>query len=503
MNLSNRATRAAGRTLIDLFSGAGGLTLGLRQAGFRPILAVEMSAMAAETYFRNFHAASEGAWSEHFQLDLLAQTRRGLAVHPVGDLHSLMDEVQHLVGEDSLDLLAGGPPCQGFSTAGRRNPDDARNRLVWDFLGFVKALNPKVVLIENVTGIGMNFGAGESASTLVQVREALARTGRDGYLTQVLDLNAKDFGIPQHRPRIMIVGLRRDLASRFAPTVGSSELDLVLASSIWSSSAVQLDPPLLAPASEIRPGRAATVMEAIGDLGENGYRWPLERYPPEFAFGRAMRAGDRRYGLTRVAGAEPPNNERRSHGPAVRTRFKLHLALAPFGMRRNIFSLGLQPKPVREIVVDLRELLHEHAVPQPLRLPDGSPLLDDDGLDLGINHAALCTAILAATTRKHSQRPLRGDAFAPTVMSLPDDFVHYAEPRTLTVREMARLQSFPDAFTFYGNPTTGADRRRRETPQYTQVGNAVPPLLAAAVGRHLASILERLETAGRQSRMSA
>ena len=79
-------------------------------------------------------------------------------------------------------------------------------------------------------------------------------------------------------------------------------------------------------------------------------------------------------------------------------------------------------------------------------------------------------------------------------MSLPDDFVHYTYPRTLTVREMARLQSFADSFVFYSKETTGAHRRKLEVPQYTQVGNAVPPLLARAVGEQLMTVLDAADS---------
>ena len=79
---------------------------------------------------------------------------------------------------------------------------------------------------------------------------------------------------------------------------------------------------------------------------------------------------------------------------------------------------------------------------------------------------------------------------SPTVTTLPDDMVHFSEPRILTVREMARLQSFPDWFEFKGKYTTGGDRRTKECPRYTQVGNAVPPLLAQALGATLLKLIK-------------
>jgi len=92
-------------------------------------------------------------------------------------------------------------------------------------------------------------------------------------------------------------------------------------------------------------------------------------------------------------------------------------------------------------------------------------------------------------TKKHRQHALDGKSTSPTVLTLPDDFIHYREPRIHTVREMARLQSFPDSFIFRSKETTGSDRRRFEVPQYTQVGNAVPPMMARAIGERLVELL--------------
>jgi DNA (cytosine-5)-methyltransferase 1 len=132
----------------------------------------------------------------------------------------------------------------------------------------------------------------------------------------------------------------------------------------------------------------------------------------------------------------------------------------------------------------------------PLVMPDGSAILEPQrGVQVGRTHRDIAAIVLELATRKHSQRAHDAGRPAPTMLSLPDDFVHPLEPRTLSVREMARIQSFPDSFTFYSKVTTGADRRRVEVPQYTQVGNAVPPLLAAAVGRHVVSLLAKAEAA--------
>jgi DNA (cytosine-5)-methyltransferase 1 len=93
-------------------------------------------------------------------------------------------------------------------------------------------------------------------------------------------------------------------------------------------------------------------------------------------------------------------------------------------------------------------------------------------------------------TKKHSQRPLKIDAPSPTVVSIPDDVIHPLYPRTFTVREQARFQSFPDYFEFRSKETTGGGKRKTEVPQYTQVGNAVPPLMAKVIGEHIKELLK-------------
>jgi DNA (cytosine-5)-methyltransferase 1 len=478
--------------MIDLFAGAGGLSLGLEAAGFESSLAVELSPMAGETYFRNFVSDDSAAWHRHLELPIQKQVSRGLAIQPAAAVLNDFVSIERLLSSTAgdLDLLAGGPPCQGFSLAGLRNPADQRNKLPFEFLEFVRRLNPKLVLIENVTGIGMTFASTPGQSPLDQLRTALEITG-EGYVAQILELNAKDFGVAQNRPRIMIAGIRRDLANSQIPSFVTEKRSLV--AERWSSDQLVLNPPLLAPAEFVQSG-LVPVGAVLGDIDGGGYLFADRRdYEglPEAARLRFSEQCISRVARDRPPASHPPNHVLRRHGDTTTLRFALHVALAPYGVPNDLFGIGVRhghdmPRAFQEVAA----VLDRHRVPARLEMPDGSPIVDAAGEVLG-GRRALTHAILDLRTKKHSQRALHASKPSPTVMSLPDDFVHYLEPRTLTVREMARIQSFPDSFVFFSKETTGSHRRRHEVPQYTQVGNAVPPLMARAVGLHLIDVLEQ------------
>lgn len=473
-------------TLIDLFAGAGGLSLGLEATGFDSVLAVEASVMAAETYFRNFVDRDMAAWDQHRRdADLEAQIGRGVAVCKTSAVLGQIEAVHRLLNGQRLDLLAGGPPCQGFSLAGMRDPADQRNQLPFEFLRFVDELKPRAVLIENVVGIGLSFTRIPGTAPLEQLRDALREKG---YLAQILEVNSRDFGVPQYRPRVMIAALGLDDVQRLRPDVPLERLH-ELSTERWSSSRPSLAPqlpllempafgqPLLAPVAFLDESRP-TVSDALDDL--DGYSHAPSGY--------VRRLNER---LRPSAGQDPGgpgNHVLRRHSPRTMLRFRLHLALTRYGIKGNIFSLGsrVSRDEARE---RLLQILRQSCVPAPLVF-EGAPIRDPDtGADIGHNHQTLVDALLRLSTLKHSQRALVGDQPSPTLLSLPDDFVHHREPRTLTVREMARLQSFPDTFRFYSKETTGGKKRKTEVPQYTQVGNAVPPLMAYRVGMRLLELL--------------
>ena len=160
---------------IDLFAGCGGLTLGLHRAGFENCLGIEKSPMASETYFHNFvRRLSEGEWAKFLSDNKTPaeQAEHGLVVGEIASVLEDKDLLERLRLQD-IDLVAGGPPCQGFSLAGRRNPEDIRNQLPRQFLEFVEAVDPKAVIIENVSGMTQAFKKHGKPSPFMELRDAL------------------------------------------------------------------------------------------------------------------------------------------------------------------------------------------------------------------------------------------------------------------------------------------------------------------------------------------
>jgi len=293
--------------------------------------------------------------------------------------------------------------------------------------------------MENVEGLRARFAGEDAASPAAQIEEALGQIA-PGYVTRQLRLDAARFGVAQRRPRVLIIALRSDVG-REPPDIKGSSANLP----VWS---------------------------AIADIVDSTYLYDsASDYPADLALARQLRFDETllpRRLLDTPVPSRPPNHKMRRHSDQVTNRFRLMLALAAAGLPSKLLHRASD-----------EDFAHDRlmAAGAESRLP-----LKFDGEVLAEDLESLVSLIDRLSTKKHSQRPL--DRYRPsgTVLSLPDDHVHFEVPRTLTVRELARIQSFPDRFVFYGKETTGGHMRRTEVPQYTQVANAVPPPVAAAVG---------------------
>jgi DNA (cytosine-5)-methyltransferase 1 len=400
---------------IDVFAGCGGLSLGLKRAGWNGLFAIEKDKFAFATLSANFHPSGkfDYSWPDEIErqawdIDELIRCRRAALVRLRG----------------KVDLLAGGPPCQGFSYAGRRLADDPRNKLFEDYLKLVSIIRPTLVLIENVRGFTDDFKTADNGEIFNFAETLVARLGKDYTISHSI-VRACDFGIPQTRPRFFLVGALKTHPS--APKVAH----------VFDALALQSTGFL---AKRGLP-KSPTAWGAISDL--ELARNKLIECPDSPGFKSIFhRRANTRYQRVMRDGHRKPTTDTRlaKHRPEIRDRFA-----------SIIESCREEGRLSKNISSTLRQ---------------------------------------AFALNKMAIRVLDPLGIAPTITSLPDDLLHYAEPRTLTVRENARLQSFPDWFVFKGKYTTGGDRRRKEVPRFTQVANAVPPLLAEQFGLILLRILK-------------
>ena len=411
---------------VDLFAGCGGLSLGLESAGFKPVFVNELNADALETYRHNrARTAQYLCDSDHHCYDIRELTRSGRRIKRLREL------VIAEFGE--LDLVVGGPPCQGFSEIGHRRSYSVErsrlpaNYLYEDMVTVVAGLKPKMFLFENVRGLisARWTRKGNKGEVWTDVRAAFSSRLRSDYRIEHVIVHAKDYGVPQNRPRLLMIGILREIAS-----------------------SLSLNPDARAGGLLPEPsGTAPHLIEVLGDLIDNDYLErgiPATREYPSDAVG-PMQEYFRRDPVTnalRKKGAEVTEHEYSRHAKRIVNKF--------------------------------RHMIENHGrIPEHLR------------------------------TKKFAQRLLPatwGSGPTITATSMPDDYVHFEQPRTLTVREWARLQTFPDWYSFVGKRTTGGTRRAgnprrglydRDLPKYTQIGNAVPVKLAEAIGRHFSTLLNR------------
>ena len=201
------------RKFIDLFSGCGGLSLGMTLAGWQGVFAIEKAADAFRTFEANFLNGSPSirfAWPEWLE-------KRAHSIEEV--LSGYEDDILRLRG--SIDVVAGGPPCQGFSFAGRRDKNDPRNRLFEQYVQFVSKVRPKAVILENVNGMQIAHGSTKRGKVVHSglkpksyYQKLIEALDGIGYVAEGWVVNAADYGVPQNRPRLLVVGLQRSLDSR-------------------------------------------------------------------------------------------------------------------------------------------------------------------------------------------------------------------------------------------------------------------------------------------------
>lgn len=374
--------------VLTFFSGAGGFSSGFSAAGLKPLCGAEINVDACQSYEAN-------VGSKCYNLDL-SQTSPSF--------------FKELLGGKEPFAIIGGPPCQGFSTAGARNVADPRNRLIFNYLHIVSEVKPRWFIFENVEGL-LTSGHGEAVSSLV--REFL----RIGYSVRVEKVNLAAYGVPQTRKRVLIIGNRLGVDFNFPEEQFSYD----------SGKAKK------------RSGKpfAPTLLQAIAGLGkpspkrsetsQYGTTTPLNEYDS------AMRLGNDSGVITEHF--DNTDSEDRS--------------------RFSLLKCGHTMKDLPE------ELWHDSFRKRAFRrVADGTPTEKRGGAPSGIKR-------------------LHGDLQSLTITGAASrEFIHPEQNRPLTIRECARIQSFPDKYRFFGNAASVIQ----------QIGNAVPPIAAAVFANHLKTL---------------
>lgn len=344
---------------IDLFCGAGGLSYGFESAGFNILLGIDSDQKALEVFEKN-HKGSKSICGDITQISY--------------------DNIKELIGEQKIDTIIGGPPCQGMSLSGPRKFDDPRNKLYLSYIRLVEEIKPRAFVIENVPGLVSLF-KGQIKDSIIEKFTAM------GYSVKYQILCAADYGVPQNRKRVIFVGTRENVEFQY-PEKNSTQVTCEMALSDL--------PPLV--------DELGTEVSDYATPALNSYQ-----------------------SLMRERSMNVYNHIAAAHSEKV----KKIIALVPDGC--NYKSLPEEYRNSRNFHV--------------------------------------------AWTRFASNKP------APTIDTGHRHHFHYKYNRVPTVRECARLQSFPDDFIFMGN----------KTQQFRQVGNAVPPLMAQAIANRVKVMLEEDE----------
>lgn len=387
---------------IDLFAGCGGLSLGLHNAGWQGLFAVEKNQDAFATLSRNLmNKGNHFMWPQWLPVTNW-------------DINELIDEysseLENLRGQ--VSLVVGGPPCQGFSMAGKRTGKDARNRLYNAYIKFVELVQPQMLFFENVHGFTVGFKRkyrGKDTKGEAYSEKLIRELKKLGYKVSCDVVMVSDYGVPQKRKRFILFASKNDNPEMFFQRLSKNRQQFL--------EGLGLTAPIC-------------VADAISDL---------QRVHGE------------------IQSPDTPRFMNGLYGPIESNYQRL--------MRKNLRV---------DSIPDSHRFVNPRA--ETTELFERLMAVSDEAIRITPKMN------LVEGLKKRGVTPLKAGSICPTITSIPDDFIHYSEARIMTVRETARIQSFPDDYVFVGKYTTGGERRKSEVPRYTQVANAVPPLFAEQVG---------------------
>ncbi len=391
---------------IDVFSGCGGLSLGMHSAGWKALFSIEKNHDAFQTLNYNLEM------KKHFDWPIWLPKSE----YDINDiLNKYPEELEKL--SNRIELVTGGPPCQGFSTAGRRNEEDDRNSLIDSYLRLIDIVNPNSVLFENVRGFTQTFKKENNEYGKNYSNYIIIELEKRGYSVSYKLMDFSNFGVPQKRIRFILFASKIHNTKKFFTILEKNTVKFLSDRKLHKRISIQ------AALSDLEGRHGKKICPDCQNFKSGVYGSATNNYQ------RYCRSGARKNSI-------PDSHRFANHKTDTVDRFS------------ELHSQGITNTNLSKI---LRE---EYGV------------------------------------KKNCFSILNKNLPSPTLTSNPDDHLHYSEPRTLTVREYARIQSFPDWYEFKGKYTTGGDARKHDVPRYTQIGNAIPPLFAEQMGYALKILID-------------
>lgn len=470
---------------VDLFCGAGGMSEGILQAGFHIAFSSDKSSEVALTYMNRHEqlglVQGENTWFEQKDIrdltgDFILSKIKDLKMCKQGKYANELSK--RFKGDNPIDVIFGGPPCQGFSRSGRRDPNDPRNFLFREYLRIIDELKPRYVVMENVEGMldmkifitGLRGKEYENIAVPDILKSELNQIGYNVLEPRLMD--ASDYGVPQARKRVIFIAYLKGQNKPEYPEPTHYGTNKV------------------------------TLLDAIGDLiRDDKIRTSTNPHLTEYQ--RASREG-----RTKNINTKQPlsvndnvisNCEASNHTNIVSERFSLYNEGEDANaLKKRIKNQGINIEGKNNLINYVEKEIEKLAVNTNIDVPIEVSKIIDEVLNnkehiIKLFEKPGCQDLIidGLLTKKNSRTRLDRNKPSLTVLTIPDDYISPFENRTFTVRELARIQSFDDSFEFLGKRTTGGQRRKDEVPQYTQVGNAVPPLLAKAIALEISKSLSK------------
>jgi DNA (cytosine-5)-methyltransferase 1 len=465
-----RLSRGKQPRVLDLFSGCGGMSLGFKLAGCELIGGIEIDPLAIQSYALNFH--SQGCKE---LLSCMSLARDITTTHP----GRLMQEWGYSDPLDVVDILIGGPPCPAFARIGRaklreisQHPEafrlDPRSQLYVPYIEYIKHLRPLVILMENVPDI-LNYGGHNLGEEISEILEEL------GYICTYTLLNSANYGVPQLRERFFLVGVHKDINNQFAFPIPTNLVDFprgyngsrqVALKHIHNKSRYYLPTPV----APINASLPVTVEDAIGDLPaitghlDGTMKRGARRFDQAISYGSDVNISSYVKSMRFWDGFESKgyiyDHVIRSISERDQRIFRM---MAPgddypkaYLIAKKIFSTAIKNLDINDKSEFEYEKLKSAYIPpyDPTKFPNKWRKIESDQPDRTL------MAHLGKDTYSH---------------------IHYDshQARTISVREAARLQSFPDGFKFVGTMN----------PAFRQIGNAVPALMSFSLAKELLKVL--------------